>query len=172
MYSCVACLIQDSLHTAKQRARSVNTDTNRLVFTCVRSLSEQLKNHIPMEISRQAEMTAEKRKKKISYNWLIILRDTQQQVQLTLNLLFQGHSRSDWIIWLRKRKVWTQIQYYSIILFKSITRVMDLSHVTVCGPFKGTLQGKCTVKKRSAHKLSKSISHIGYQAVFLKLTLA
>lgn len=60
------CGILDSrfIATAKQRAYSVNTDTNRLVFTCVRSLSEQLKNHIPMKISRQAEMTAEKSKKK------------------------------------------------------------------------------------------------------------
>lgn len=56
----IACPIKDPLHTAKQRACSVNTDINRLIFACVKSLSEQLKNHIPKEINRQAEKTGEK----------------------------------------------------------------------------------------------------------------
>lgn len=72
----------------------------------------------------------------------------------------------------RKREVLTQIEHYPIILFKCTIRVMDLSHVTVCGPFKGTPQGKCMIKKRSARKLSKSNSHVGCHVVFLKLTLA
>lgn len=61
----IACPIKDPLHTAKQRACSVNTDINRLIFACVKSLSEQLKNHIPKEISRQAEKTGEKKTPKL-----------------------------------------------------------------------------------------------------------
>lgn len=60
----------------------------------------------------------------------------------------------------RKREVLTQIQHYPIILVKSIIRVMDLSHMTACGPFKGTLQGKCMVKKKGLLARLVKVIHI------------
>lgn len=62
-------LIKDSLRAAKQRVCSVNIDINRLVFTCVRRLSEQLKNHIPKKISRQ---TGRKKQQKREKNKVIV----------------------------------------------------------------------------------------------------